>query len=131
MITGAHVLLFSPDAEADRRFLQDAFAFPSVDVGEGWLIFRLPPAELAAHPAAGSFVQRHGEEELLGCVLYLMCDDLEREMGALAARGVVCTPPQDADWGTSTIIRLPSGGSIGLYQPRHASPPAEEAGAAS
>jgi hypothetical protein len=108
MVFGAHLVVFSENAEADRAFLADVFGFPSVDAGGGWLIFALPPAELAVHPA-----------EAPGAQLYLMCDDLAAEMDALAARGIVCAEVEEARWGSVTSIRLPGGGELGLYQPRH------------
>ena len=109
MIFGAHTIVYSQDAEADRAFLRDILGFASVDAGHGWLIFALPPAEVAVHPA-----EANGRHEL-----YLMCDDLAREMQVLAARGVACSPVQEARWGSITKLRLPGGGEIGLYQPRH------------
>lgn len=108
MIFGAHLVVFSTDAEADRAFLADVLGFDSVDAGGGWLIFALPPAEAAVHPA-----------ESPGAELYLMCDDLAAEMQTLTARGVECSEIEEARWGTITKIRLPSGGEVGLYQPRH------------
>jgi hypothetical protein len=127
VITGAHVLVYSADAAADRRFLAETFGFPALDAGEGWLIFALPPAELAVHPAGMDFVQRSAEEDLIGCVLYLMCDDVAAERARLAALGAQCSRPVQAGWGVATTIRLPSGGRIGLYEPRHPSPSAEAA----
>jgi hypothetical protein len=108
MVTGAHMILYSNDAEADRAFLGETFGFSSVDAGGGWLIFALPPAEVAVHPA-----------ERPGADLYLMCDDLESEMRALTDRGVTCSAVEEARWGSVTKISLPGGGQIGLYQPRH------------
>lgn len=108
MVTGAHIILYSKDAEADRAFLGEIFGFSSVDAGAGWLIFALPPAEVAVHPA-----------ESPGADLYLMCDDLDSEMRALADRGVACSEVEEARWGSVTKIPLPGGGQIGLYQPRH------------
>lgn len=119
MITGSHFLLYSTDAEADRAFLRDALGLRFVDVGHGWLIFGLPPAEMGVHPSDGAFTQPHAGQSMLGCVLYLMCDDLQATMADLAAKGAPCGDVQDADWGRATSIRLPSGGSIGLYQPSH------------
>lgn len=119
MITGAHVLLYSKDPEADRTFFRDVLKFRAVDAGGGWLIFELAPAELALHPGGGSFVQRHGEEQLLGAVLYLMCDDLATQIRWLKARKVRCTRVMKAEWGSSTTFALPSGGRIGMYQPTH------------
>ncbi len=109
MIFGAHVIVHSQDAEADRAFLRDVLGLQGVDAGRGWLIFALPPAELAVHPADAN--DRHE--------LYLMCDDLAQEMRSLAGKGVACSPVQEARWGTITKLRLPGGGEVGLYQPRH------------
>ncbi len=108
MVFGAHVVLFSQDAEADRQFLAQIFGLPSVDAGGGWLIFALPPAEVAVHPA-----------EMPAAELYLMCDDLDSEVRSLSARGVVCSPIEEARWGSITKIALPGGVEVGLYQPRH------------
>jgi hypothetical protein len=119
MIAGAHFLLYSKNPEADRAFFKTVLEFPSVDIGEGWLIFALPPAELAVHPGDGEFVQVHAEHRMLGGVLYLMCDDLSSVIGLLKTKGVVCANPVEAEWGISTSVRLPSGGEIGLYQPAH------------
>jgi catechol 2,3-dioxygenase-like lactoylglutathione lyase family enzyme len=114
MITGAHVLLYSNDAEADRAFFRDVLEFRSVDAGHGWLIFQLPPAEAALHPADAPV-----HAGMLGAELYLMCDDLQSLIQSLAARNVICTAIEHAPWGAKTTIRLPSGGAIGLYQPAH------------
>ncbi len=122
MITGAHFLLYSADADADRDFLGAHFGFRSVDAGGGWLIFALPPAELAVHPAEADFVQRHAASDLIGAVLYLMCDDVAAEIRRLGDAGVACDPVHRADWGSFTSMPLPSGGRIGLYQPQHPSP---------
>ena len=119
MITGAHFLLYSTDPEADRAFFRDVLQFRAVDAGEGWLIFALPPAELGIHPGNGNFVQTHAEEKLLGSVLYLMCRDLRYVIRSLEAKKVRCTPVAEAEWGIATTVQLPSGGQIGLYQPRH------------
>lgn len=119
MITGAHFLLYSKAPEADRVFFRDVLEFSAVDAGGGWLIFALPPAELAIHPGSGDFVQLHADRHLLGTVLYLICDDLRSSMRSLEAKGVSCGEVIEADWGSSTTIRLPSGGDIGLYQPTH------------
>jgi catechol 2,3-dioxygenase-like lactoylglutathione lyase family enzyme len=119
MINGAHFLLYSQDADADRAFLRDVLKFRAVDAGPGWLIFALPPAELGVHPTEGDIVQRHAEEQPLAAVLYLMCDDLRSVIKAFAAQGVSCAEPNEAGWGLQTSIPLPSGGRIGLYQPRH------------
>ncbi|HRC84972.1 MAG TPA: extradiol dioxygenase [Thermoanaerobaculia bacterium] len=122
MIFGAHFLLYSTDADADRRFLAEVLGFSGVDAGEGWLILALPPAEIAVHPAQHALAQSHAGHDLLGAVLYLMCDDLEATTRNLAARGVDVAPPQQAGWGRFTRFRLPSGGELGLYQPSHPSP---------
>ena len=118
MITGAHVLLYSEDPEADRAFFRDALKFRAVDAGEGWLIFALPPAEVAVHPGSGN-PPRHGGEHMLGAELYLMCDNLRPVIRSLKAKKVRCTPVAKAPWGIKTTIRMPSGGEIGLYQPAH------------
>jgi hypothetical protein len=117
VIFGAHLVLFSADAEADRTFLTDVLGFGSVDAGGGWLIFGLPPAEMAIHPpVAGAPLRPAGGPT---AELYLMCDDLESEMRTLARRGVACSAVEEARWGSITKITLPSGGEVGLYQPRH------------
>ena len=119
MITGAHVLLYSHDAEADRAFFRDVLGFRWVDAGHGWLIFKLPPAEAALHPTDGDPAQGYAPPAMLGAELYLMCDDLQALIQSLAAKNVVCAPIDRARWGIKTTIRLPSGGAIGLYQPTH------------
>ncbi len=119
MIFGAHVLFYSQDPEADRAFFSDVLRLRSVDIGHGWLIFAMPPAEAAIHPADRDFSQTHAGQQLLGAVLYLMCDDLKAEIASLRAKHVECTDIQEAPWGSSTTIPLPSGRAIGLYQPRH------------
>jgi hypothetical protein len=119
MMIGSHILFYSMDPEADRAFFRDVLEFRSVDVGGGWLIFAMPPAEAAFHPTDQAFSQEHGGQALLGAVLYLMCDDLNGFAASLKNKNVRCTEFQEAGWGTSTTIRLPSGGSIGVYQPRH------------
>ena len=109
MISGAHVIVYSKDADADRAFFRDVLRFPSVDAGHGWLIFALPPAEAAFHPA-----DANGRHEL-----YLMCDDLKAEMASLKEKGVVCSEVHEERWGSITTISLPGGGEVGLYQPKH------------
>jgi catechol 2,3-dioxygenase-like lactoylglutathione lyase family enzyme len=109
MISGAHVIVYSQDAEADRAFFRDVLGFASVDAGYGWLIFALPPAEAAVHPA-----EENGRHEL-----YFMCDDLKAEMSALAKKGVACSDVHKERWGSITKLRLPGGGEVGLYQPKH------------
>jgi hypothetical protein len=119
MINGAHFLIYSKDAEADRAFFRDALGFRSVDVGDGWLIFALPPAEIAVHPARRNFVQRQGGHALMGTILYLMCGDLRALIKLLKAKKIKCAKIAKAPWGSYTAIPLPSGGEIGLYQPTH------------
>lgn len=119
MITGAHVLLYSTDPNADRRFMDEVLGLRSVDAGDGWLIFALPPSEIAVHPASENFVQRHAGHALAGNILYLMCDDLHSTIAELEAKGASTSAVQTAGWGIMTTMRLPSGCDIGLYQPRH------------
>jgi catechol 2,3-dioxygenase-like lactoylglutathione lyase family enzyme len=119
MITGAHLLLYSTNADADRAFFRDVLGFRFVDVGHNWLIFALPPAEMAVHPDSGEFVQAHADHKLAGAVLYLMCDDVRATMHSLAAKQVICSPTMEAEWGIATTVCLPSGAEIGLYQPTH------------
>jgi catechol 2,3-dioxygenase-like lactoylglutathione lyase family enzyme len=109
MIFGAHVILYSKDAAADRALFREVLGFASVDAGHGWLIFALPPAEVAVHPA----------EELERHELFFMCDDLKAEIVALGGKGVRVTDVQEARWGSIAKIRLPGGGEVGLYQPKH------------
>ena len=109
MISGAHVIVYSKNAEADRAFFRDVLGFKSVDAGHGWLIFALPPGEAAVHPSDES-----GAHEL-----YFMCDSLKGEMDELGKKGVKCSKVEEARWGSITKIRLPSGGEVGLYQPKH------------
>ena len=110
MIFGAHVVDYSKDPTADRAFFREVLGFSSVDAGHGWLIFELPPAEAAIHPDEGN--NRHE--------LYFLCDDLKTQISALTERGVQCSEVQEARWGLITKLRLPGRGSVGLYQPRHA-----------
>ena len=113
MITGVHAIVYSKDAEGMREFFRDVLGFPSVDAGDGWLIFALPPAEIAAHPTEGP---DHHE-------LYLMCDDVRTTVEELKAKGVeLAHPVRDQRFGLLTALVLPGGGEIGLYEPRHASP---------
>jgi catechol 2,3-dioxygenase-like lactoylglutathione lyase family enzyme len=112
MILGAHVILYSKDAAADRAFFRDILGFPFVDAGHDWLIFALPPAELAVHPA-----DVDGSDEL-----YFMCDDLSAEIQRLDSRGVRCSDVEEARWGSVSKMHLPGGGRVGLYQPKHPSP---------
>jgi hypothetical protein len=110
MIMGAHVIVYSKDPEADRALFRDVLKFPSVDAGDGWLIFALPPAEAAFHPSEKNDVHE----------LYFMCDDLKSTMAWLKGKKVKCGPVTEQRWGTLTTISLPGGGKIGLYQPKHA-----------
>lgn len=112
MINGAHVIVHSSDAEADRAFFRDVLRYPHVDAGGGWLIFALPPAEAAVHPTDAASNGRHE--------LYLMCDDVAATVEELTSHGVEFTQPvTDAGWGLLTALRLPGGSELGLYQPRH------------
>jgi catechol 2,3-dioxygenase-like lactoylglutathione lyase family enzyme len=108
MISGAHVVVYSKKADADRAFCRDVLGLKSVDAGHEWLIFALPPAEVAFHPSGNDTHE-----------LYFMCDDLKSEMASLAKKGVTCSKVEEARWGSITKMRLPSGGNIGLYQPTH------------
>ncbi len=110
MLTGAHAILYSADADADRAFFRDVLKFPSVDAGGGWLIFALPPAELACHPTDGAPSHE----------LYLMCDDVHATVETLKASGVEFTEEvTDQGWGLLTAFRTPGGSTLGLYQPQH------------
>ncbi len=117
MINGAHVLLFSADAETDRNFFRDVLGLKSVDAGHGWLIFALPPAEAAVHPSEGSSAR--DKHAMLGAEFYFMCDDLNATMKMLKDKNVACGAVSEERWGIKTTIRLPSGGEVGLYQPKH------------
>ena len=112
MISGAHCLLYSSDAEADRAFFRDVLRLPNVDVGGGWLIFGLPSTELAVHPADPGNTQE----------LYLMCEDLDELMAHLAGAAIDCGEVTQQSWGRSTRVTLPSGATVGLYQPAHDRP---------
>ena len=113
MITGVHAVVFTSNAEGVRAFFRDVLGLASVDAGGGWLIFALPPAELAAHPT-----DEDGRHEL-----YLMCDDVEATVEELKGKGVEFTQPiSDQGFGLMTALRLPGGGELCLYEPRHASP---------
>ena len=112
MIIGAHSILYSKNPVADRAFLRDVLGFPSVDAGDGWLIFGLPPSEVAVHPSEKNDVHE----------FYLMCADVEALVDDLARRKVACGPIQNQGWGLLTQVGLPGGGKLGIYQPRHARP---------
>jgi catechol 2,3-dioxygenase-like lactoylglutathione lyase family enzyme len=113
VINGAHVVLYSSDADADRSFISDTLGLRHVDVGGGWLIFDLPPSELAVHPAGDTETHE----------LFLMCDQIEATVEELTARGVEFTEPvSELRWGRLTRLRLPSGAQLRLYEPHHARP---------
>lgn len=110
MITGAHVILYSNDADADRDFLRDVCGFEHVDAGRGWLIFALPPSEVAVHPTDGEPTHE----------LYFLCDDIDAQLEGWTARGVeVARPVSDEGWGRLAAIRLPSGAELPIYEPKH------------
>lgn len=112
MIIGAHSIIYSKKPDADRAFLKDVLQLTNVDVGQGWLIFGLPPAEVAVHPSDEN--SRHE--------FYLMCDDIEAFVAQMKEKGVSCGPVQDMGWGLLSQLTLPGGGNLGVYQPRHARP---------
>ncbi len=111
-IQGAHVIIYSKDAEADRAFFRDVLKYRSADAGHGWLIFALPPAELAVHPSDDDGVHE----------LYFMCDDVHGLIADMKARKVPCTVVDEQRWGSITRLTLPGGGKVGVYQPKHPSP---------
>lgn len=112
MINGAHSVIYSEDPEADRAFFRDVLKLSHVDVGDGWLIFGLPPSEVAVHPSDNNDVHK----------LYLMCDDIEALIDEMKKRNIACDPIRDEGWGLLSQITLPGGGKLGVYQPRHARP---------
>ncbi len=112
MIIGAHSIIYSKNPDADRAFLGDVLKLTNVDVGDGWLIFGLPPAEVAVHPSSKNDVHE----------FFLMCDDVEAFVAAMSERGVSCGPVQDQGWGLLSSLTLPGGGKLGVYQPRHERP---------
>ena len=112
MIRAAHVILHSTNAQADRAFFRDLLTFPFVDAGHDWLIFSLPPAELAIHPSSGGSAHE----------LYLVCDDLTTFIAQMRENGLSCSDPHTERWGRITDLTLPSGGTIGVYEPTHPSP---------
>jgi hypothetical protein len=114
MIIGAHSIIYSTKPEADRAFLRDILELPSVDVGGGWLIFGLPPAEVAVHPSGKNDVHE----------FYLMCDDVRAFAAKMGKSHINCGPVQNLGWGLLTNVMLPGGGKLGVYQPRHARPKA-------
>ena len=113
MIIGAHSIIYSSDPEADRACFRDVLQFPNVDVGGGWLIFGLPPAEAAFHPAESS-----GKQEF-----YLVCEDIDNFVSWMRETGVPCTSIYEEPWGRLVDITLPGGGALGVYQPHHERPP--------
>ncbi len=112
MISGAHAIIYSTDDEADRTFLREVLRLPYVDAGDGWLIFSLPPAEIAVHPARTSGAQE----------IYLLSDDIETFVQEMDKRGISCTPIESQRWGLLTHVTLPGGARLGVYEPRHARP---------
>jgi len=112
MIIGAHSIIYSREPESDRAFLRDVLGLPNVDVGGGWLIFGLPPAEVAVHPSDENDVHE----------FYLMCENVEKFVAAMKKEGVSCAPILNQGWGMLTQVILPGGGKLGVYQPRHARP---------
>jgi predicted enzyme related to lactoylglutathione lyase len=119
MITGTHAIIYAEDSTLARAFLRDVLELPHIDVHDGWLIFKLPPAEVGVHPAGGeadpTTGSPSGHHEL-----YLMCDDIEATVSALAAKGVeFCGPIENQGFGLLTRMSVPGAGEIGLYQPRH------------
>jgi hypothetical protein len=112
MINGGHIIVYSTNAAADRAFIKDVLKFKYVDVNKGWLIFKLPPTELAVHPSDENDMHE----------LYLVTDDLDMEIRALRKAGVKCDDVSQQGWGRSTRISLPGGGTLGLYEPRHERP---------
>ena len=118
MINGAHLIIYSTNPEADRAFLRDVLKLTNVDIGGGWLIFGLPPSEVAVHPAEKNSVHE----------LYLMCDDVEGLIAEMTRHGIVTGQVQDEGWGLLTQLTLPGGGTLGVYQPRHARPDQDREG---
>src|SRR2546427_11641268 len=112
MINGAHSIIYSTSPDADRAFLRDVLKLPNVDVGEGWLIFGLPPAEVAVHPSEENDVHE----------LFLMCDDVQAFIAEMKMKKAECSPVDEQRWGSITRLTLPGGGKLGIYQPKHASP---------
>ncbi len=112
MFNGAHVIIYSTDAEADRQFFADVLNLPNVDVGGGWLIFALPPSEVAFHPHEKSDAHE----------LYLMCDNIEDCRRQLSEAGVLSSEVDDERWGLLSSSKLPGGATVGFYQPRHERP---------
>ena len=117
MVIAAHLIAFADDADAARGFLTDVLELPSIDAGDGWLIFAMPPTELAVHPGVG-WGEREGAHRL-----FLVCDDIESTVAELREKGVEFTDEiTREDWGLVTMLKVPGHGEVGLYQPTHASP---------
>ena len=114
MTTGVHIIIYSKDAEADKTFFRDVLGLTNVDVGHGWLIFGLPPSELAVHPSSNN---DHAE-------VYFMCDDINTFVQQMSKHKIPCTEIQNQGWGQLVQLTLPGGGNLGVYQPRHARPEA-------
>ena len=114
MITGAHSIIYTTDPEADRGFFRDVLKLPNVDVGDGWLIFGLSPAEVAVHPSKKNDIHQ----------FYLMCDDIEGFVAEMKEHDVGTSPIKNEGWGLLTQVTLPGGGMVGVYEPRHARPEA-------
>jgi hypothetical protein len=112
MLIGAHSIIYSTNPEADRAFLRDVLELPHIDVGDGWLVFGLPPAEVAVHPFDKNDVHE----------FYLMCDDVKAFIEEMKKRRIACSPVQKQSWGMLTQVSLPGGGKLGIYEPRHARP---------
>lgn len=112
MIVGAHSIIYSRDPDGDRSFLRDVLNLPSVDAGGGWLVFGLPPAEVAVHPSEQNDVHE----------FYLLCDDVTELVATLKREGVECSAPEAMSWGVLTRVTLPGGGKLGIYEARHARP---------
>ena len=112
MIVGAHSIIYSTNPDADRAFFRDVLKLPNVDVGGGWLIFGLPPSEIAVHPSEKNDLHE----------FYLICDDVNAFMAEMKAHGIACSDVHQERWGALTQVSLPGGGKLGVYQPRHARP---------
>jgi hypothetical protein len=112
MISGVHFIIYSKNPQADRAFLRNVLNLPHVDVGHGWLIFGLPPAEVAVHPSDKNNVHE----------FYLLCDDVKKFVASMTKLNISCDEAQDQGWGVLTHLTLPGGGKLGVYEPRHARP---------
>jgi predicted enzyme related to lactoylglutathione lyase len=114
-ITGAHMLLYTPEPEALRAMLRDVFGWTYVDAGHGWLIFALPPAEIGVHPAEGPTYQSGVRHQIS-----LMCDDIRKTITELRRKGVeIKGEPEDEGFGVTVMLGLPGGVEVMLYEPRH------------